>query len=247
MNKLDRKNIKDDSANFALQRRHCIALALALGVSGACGLAASSAHAAKHKEAPKSSAPAAAASAGPVLVLGDSLSAEYGLNRGKGWVHLLQQRMDAEKIHRKVINASISGDTTSGGKSRLPALLKQHQPAVVVLELGGNDALRGLALQSTQSNLQSMVKMAKEAQAQVLLVGMQVPPNYGAAYTEQFADMFKNIATTQNLPLVPFLLSGIGDAPDAEQWFQADRIHPNAKAQSHMLGNVWPKIKPMLK
>ena len=244
MNKLDRKNIKDHSANFALQRRHCIALALALAVSGACGLAASSAHAAKHKEATK---PANHTPAGPVLVLGDSLSAEYGLTRGKGWVQLLQQRMDADKAHRKVINASISGETTAGGKSRLPALLKQHQPAIVVLELGGNDALRGLALQSTQSNLESMVKMAKEAQAQVLLVGMQVPPNYGAAYTEQFADMFKNIASEQKLPLVPFLLSGFGDGPDAEQWFQADRIHPNARAQSHMLGNIWPKFKPLLK
>jgi acyl-CoA thioesterase-1 len=182
-----------------------------------------------------------------VLVLGDSLSAEYGLTRGKGWVHLLQQRLEADKSPRQVVNASISGETTAGGKARLAALLAQHQPSVLILELGGNDALRGLALQSTQHNLEAMVKAAREAQAQVLLVGMQVPPNYGAAYTEQFAEMFQKIADAQKLPLVPFLLAGIGDAPDAEQWFQSDRIHPNAKAQPQMLSNVWPKLKPLLK
>ena len=240
MNQLDKKNTKGSRQNFALQRRHCIAVALMLAISGTCGAAAATSQG-KSKEA------AAPLKPGPVLVLGDSLSAEYGLTRGKGWVQLLQQRMDDEKIPRKVLNASISGETTSGGRSRLPSLLTQHQPALVVLELGGNDALRGLALQSTQSNLQAMVKASKDSGAQVLLVGMQVPPNYGTAYTEQFASMFEKIASEQKLPLVPFLLSGFGDAPDAAQWFQSDRIHPNAKAQPLMLNNVWPKLKPLLK
>jgi acyl-CoA thioesterase-1 len=162
---------------------------------------------------------------GPVLVLGDSLSAEYGLTRGKGWVQLLQQRMNDEKNPRKVVNASISGETTAGGRARLASLLRQHEPGIVILELGGNDALRGLALQSTAES-GSHDQGRQEAGAQVLLVGMQVPPNYGATYTEQFAGMFKKVADTQKLPLVPFLLSGIGDAADAEQWFQSDRIHP---------------------
>ena len=240
MNKLDSKNVKGRSPSFALQRRHCIALALALGIAGTCGQAAPAAQARPAK-------PAAQTPQGPVLVLGDSLSAEYGLTRGKGWVHLLQQRLDADKSPRQVVNASISGETTAGGKARLAALLAQHQPSVLILELGGNDALRGLALQSTQHNLEAMVKAAREAQTQVLLVGMQVPPNYGAAYNEQFAEMFQKIADAQKLPLVPFLLAGIGDAPDAEQWFQSDRIHPNAKAQPQMLSNVWPKLKALLK
>lgn len=229
----------DGRTHFAVQRRHCIAVPLTLAISGACGVAV-----AQPKAAAK---PAVSLKSGPVLVLGDSLSAEYGLTRGKGWVQLLQQRMDAEKIQRKVVNSSISGETTSGGRSRLASLLSQHQPAVVILELGGNDALRGLALQSTQSNLEAMVKASKDSGAQVLLVGMQVPPNYGTAYTEQFAKMFETIASTQKLPLVPFLLAGFGDAPDAAQWFQSDRIHPNAKAQPQMLDNVWPKLKPLLK
>ncbi|MEG0149522.1 MAG: arylesterase [Comamonas sp.] len=221
------------------RRRHCIALALALGVFGA----SASAHAAATHHSPNPKP----ASGGPILVLGDSLSAEYGLTRGKGWVGLLQQRVQAEKPAYSVINASISGETTAGGKSRLPALLEQHRPSIVILELGGNDALRGLALQSTQSNLQAMMQASKQAKAQVLLVGMQVPPNYGATYTEQFAALFENLAKQEKLPLVPFLLAGIGDAADAEQWFQSDRIHPNAKAQPQMLSNVWPKLKPLLK
>lgn len=231
----------------AVSRRHCISLGLALGIVGACTAAMSASH---HKAQPHQSpqeSSKAAPNTGPILVLGDSLSAEYGLNRGKGWVMLLQSRLQSEKPHRTVINASISGDTTAGGRSRLPALLQQHKPSIVILELGGNDALRGLALQSTQHNLQTMVKAAKEANAQVLLVGMQVPPNYGSAYTQQFAEMFTKIAQAENVPLVPFLLSGIGDAQDADKWFQSDRIHPTAKAQPMMLDNVWPKLKPLLK
>lgn len=215
---------------------------IAAGVAGALGACMAPSWAAS------ASAAAAAGTPAPrVLIVGDSMSAEYGLARGQGWVALLQERVAAQKLPVQVHNASLSGDTTAGGRARLPALLAQQPPAVVVIELGGNDALRGLALQSTQANLTAMVRAAQKAGAKVLLVGMQVPPNYGAAYTEQFADMFKNIATEQKLPLVPFLLSGFGDGPDAEQWFQADRIHPNARAQSHMLGNIWPKFKPLLK
>ena len=165
----------------------------------------------------------------------------------QGWVKLLEQRLQAEKAPRAVVNASISGDTTSGGRARLPALLSQHQPSIVILELGGNDALRGLALQSSQGNLDAMIKASQDAGAQVLLVGMQVPPNYGASYTEQFAQMFQGTANRHKLPLLPFLLAGFGDTPDAMQWFQADRIHPNAQAQPLMLNNVWPKLKPLLK
>ncbi|MDR0212398.1 MAG: arylesterase [Comamonas sp.] len=215
--------------NIWMDRRHCIALALALGISGPWGMAC------------------AQNRTGPVLVLGDSLSAEYGLNRGKGWVKLLEQRLQTEKTPRAVVNASISGDTTSGGRARLPALLSQHQPSIVILELGGNDALRGLALQSSQSNLDAMIKASQDAGAQVLLVGMQVPPNYGASYTEQFAQMFQSTASRHKLSLLPFLLAGFGDAPDAMQWFQADRIHPNAQAQPLMLNNVWPRLQPLLK
>lgn len=229
---------RESALAHSLQRRHLIALALAAGCFGPA-IAAPSADK-HHSPNAKSSNP------GPILVLGDSLSAEYGLTRGKGWVGLLQQRVQAEKPAYKVVNASISGETTAGGKSRLPALLAQHQPSVLILELGGNDALRGLALQSTQSNLLAMVQAAKQAKARVLLVGMQVPPNYGSAYTEQFATLFETLAKQEKLALVPFLLAGIGDAADAEQWFQRDRIHPNAKAQPQMLGNVWPQLKPLL-
>jgi acyl-CoA thioesterase-1 len=190
--------------------------------------------------------PAAAAPAPAVLVLGGSLSAEYGLRRGTGWVALLESRLKAEAIAARVVNASISGDTTSGGRSRLPALLKQHRPAIVVLELGGNDALRGLPLEMTQRNLEAMAKAAREAGARVLLVGMQMPPNYGADYARRFATLFEQVAKAQQAALVPFLLKGVADGPDPMQWFQADRIHPNERAQRRMLDNVWPELKKLL-
>ena len=228
----------------AAQRRHFIALGLALGIPG-LGHTATPAPAATATQAPPGS-PAPAEAPAPLLVLGDSLSAEYGLPRGQGWVAQLAQRMQSNKFKMPVVNASVSGETTSGGRSRLPALLKLHQPAIVVIELGGNDALRGLALQSTQANLTAMVKMATKAGAKVLLVGMQVPPNYGAAYTRQFEEMFTKVAKEENVPLVPFLLTGIGEAAATEKWFQADRIHPNASAQPKMLDNVWPVLKPLL-
>ena len=183
---------------------------------------------------------------GKLLILGDSLSAEYGLRRGTGWVSLLTQRMSQTHPQFQVINASISGDTTSGGRSRLPALLHQHQPTHLIIELGGNDALRGLPLQQTQANLSDMIQIAKQQNCKVLLVGMQVPPNYGAQYTQQFDRMFKEIAQSQKIKLVSFLLKGIADTPDASQFFQADRIHPNELAQPKMLENVWNIARPWL-
>jgi acyl-CoA thioesterase-1 len=184
---------------------------------------------------------------GPVLVVGDSLSAEYGLERGRGWVALLQQRMTQDKLSASVVNASISGDTTSGGRSRLPALLEQHKPGVVIIELGGNDALRGLPLGMTQSNLGAMVQAARVTGARVMLVGMQVPPNYGQKYAQDFAAVFATVAKSEGVALVPFFLKGVADTPDAQRWFQSDRIHPTAEAQPRMLDNVWPVLRPMLK
>jgi len=182
-----------------------------------------------------------------VLVVGDSLSAEYGLKRGSGWVALLGARMAEQKVPGSVVNASISGDTTSGGRSRLPALLKQHRPQVVVLELGGNDALRGLPLAMTRSNLADMAGAARAVGAKVLIVGMQVPPNYGRQYTQDFASLFADVARSQGAALVPFLLAGVADAPNAEALFQPDRIHPREAAHPMMLANVWPVLKPLLK
>ena len=182
-----------------------------------------------------------------IVVLGDSLSAEYGLVRGSGWVALLEKRLSAEKIAASVINASISGDTTSGGRARLGALLKQHRPTVLVIELGGNDALRGLPLKNTQDNLSAMAQAAQKAGAKVLLLGMQVPPNYGRQYAEQFAQLFVSVAQKNKTALVPFLLKGVADRQDATAWFQADGIHPLAKAHPQMLDNVWPALRPLLR
>ena len=181
-----------------------------------------------------------------ILVMGDSLSAEYGLARGTGWVALLEKRLQAEKVSAQVVNASISGETTAGGVTRLPALLTQHHPSVVVIELGANDALRGFALSATQSNLTAMVKASKTAGARVVLVGMQVPPNFGKRYTEDFAGLFPKLAQAEASALVPFFLKGVADRPDARDWFQADGMHPNAKAHPVILGNMWPALKPLL-
>ncbi len=193
-------------------------------------------------------APAHAQGSQPkILVLGDSLSAEYGLVRGAGWVALLEQRLAREKLAWQVVNASISGDTTSGGRSRLPALLKVHRPQVVILELGGNDALRGLPLAMTQANLTDMTRAAKTAGAQVLIAGMAVPPNYGRAYGEGFTALFGTVAKAERVALLPFLLAGVADGPDADALFQADRIHPKAEAHPRMLANVWSVLRPLLK
>jgi acyl-CoA thioesterase-1 len=178
-----------------------------------------------------------------VLVLGDSLSAEYGLARGTGWVTLMENRLKAEKIDAAIVNASVSGETTSGGRARLPSLLEKHRPGVVIIELGGNDGLRGLPIAATESNLNAMITAAQNAKAQVLLVGMQIPPNYGRKYTEQFATMYSKIAKEKKTLLVPFLLEGVANQ---EQLFQGDRIHPTAGAQPIMLNNVWPHMKRLL-
>lgn len=179
--------------------------------------------------------------------MGDSLSAEYGLKRGEGWVALLAKRIADRKIPARVINASISGDTTSGGRSRLAALLAQHHPDIVVIELGGNDALRGLPLSMTEQNLAAMTEQAQKAGARVLIVGVQVPPNYGADYTRSFEAVFPKVAKAHKVPWVPSLLKGVGDGPDADTIFQADRIHPKAQAHPRMLDNVWPELAKLLK
>lgn len=178
-----------------------------------------------------------------ILVVGDSLSAEYGIARGTGWVPLLGRRLAQQFPAWSVVNASISGDTTSGGLTRLPALLRQHRPAIVVLELGSNDALRGLPLAMTQRNLTAMTQQARQAGAAVLLVGMQIPPNYGRAYTDQFRDLFEKVAKAENARLVPFLMEGIATERDL---FQADGLHPNEQGQPKLLDNVWAGLRPML-
>jgi acyl-CoA thioesterase I len=181
-----------------------------------------------------------------VLVLGDSLSAEYGLARGSGWVALIEKRLANEKLAITVVNASISGDTTSGGRSRLGALLLQHGPQLVLIELGGNDALRGLPLAMTQDNLTEMVRACHAAGAKVVVAGMQMPPNYGRKYGEDFAALFAKVSKAQGAALVPFLLKGVADGPDAEQLFQADRIHPTAQAHPRIADNVWAVLRPLL-
>lgn len=193
-----------------------------------------------------SSKPVSTAAPHTILVVGDSLSAEYGLKRGSGWVALLEQRLARENIAATVRNASISGDTTSGGRSRLPALLKTVNPSVVVIELGGNDALRGLPLQGTQDNLAAMTKAAQAAGAKVLLVGMQIPPNYGADYSRRFSAAFDTVARANKAALVPFFLKGVGDGADPLAMFQADRIHPKEEAHPILLDNVWPQLKKLL-
>jgi len=182
-----------------------------------------------------------------IVVVGDSVSAEYGLARGTGWVALLGQRLAAEKLPWTVANASISGDTTSGGLARLPTVLKQQHPSVVIIELGGNDALRGLPMSDTRKNLDGMAVLAAAAGARVLIAGMMVPPNFGRKYEADFAQMYVDVAAAHHAALVPFIFKGIVDKPDADDWFQADRIHPVAKAHPIILDNIWPQLKPLLK
>jgi acyl-CoA thioesterase-1 len=180
-----------------------------------------------------------------ILVVGDSLSAEYGIARGSGWVARLGTRLAERGVSAEVVNASISGDTTSGGRARLGALLQRHRPNLVVLELGGNDALRGLPLNSTRDNLRAMAQAAKAAGARVLIAGMQVPPNYGRRYADDFARLFAEVAREEGAALVPFLLAGVADVPQAESLFQPDRIHPTAEAHAIILDNVWPVLEPL--
>jgi acyl-CoA thioesterase-1 len=178
-----------------------------------------------------------------VLVVGDSLSAEYGLTRGAGWVALLEQKLKASKIDANIINASISGETTSGGRARLPALLNQHKPQLVVIELGANDGLRGLPVPAAESNLRQMITMSQQKGAKVMLVGMRMPPNYGRAYTERFFGMFNTLSKEYKAPLVPFMLEGVADKPAL---FQADRLHPNAQAHPIILNNIWPTFSTLI-
>ena len=179
-----------------------------------------------------------------VLVVGDSVSAGYGLAGGQGWVALLAARLKDARSPYSVVNASISGDTTAGGRARMPALLAQHKPAVVVIELGGNDALRGGRLATTRENLDAMVKDAQAAGARVLLVGMEIPSNYGPAYVREFRELYVDVAKARRVPLVPSFFAGFGE--DLAN-FQADRIHPTAEAQAKLLANVWPYLQPLLR
>ena len=178
-----------------------------------------------------------------ILILGDSLSAEYGLARGTGWVALLEKRLNQQYPQWRVMNASISGETTFGGQTRLGPLLKSQQPQIVVIELGANDALRGLQLPNTEKNLKQMIQQSQASGAQVLLVGMRIPPNYGVEYTQRFFNTYRKLAESEKVTHVSFFLEKVAEKIEL---FQADRIHPNEKAQSIMLENVWVKLKPML-
>ncbi len=192
-------------------------------------------------------APLASARAEPaapvLLVVGDSISAAYGLAPGAGWVDLLSARLASEHYSHRVVNASVTGDTTAGGRARLPALLKRYQPAVVVLELGGNDGLRGGDLASTRDNLAAMVEAAQRAGAKPLIVGMKLPPNYGAAYVRKFDALYADVAKAHKASLVPFFFEGFGER---NELFQPDRIHPTAAAQPLLVDNVWPQLRPLL-
>ncbi|BCA27859.1 arylesterase [Metapseudomonas otitidis] len=183
------------------------------------------------------------AAAGTVLVVGDSISAALGLETSQGWVSLLQKKLDSERIDHRVVNASISGDTSAGGAARLPALLGEHKPEVVIIELGGNDGLRGQPPAQLQQNLASMVEQSRQVGAKVLVLGMRLPPNYGKRYTDAFARVFSDVAKEQQVPLVPFFLEGVGGV---EGMMQADGIHPAAGAQQKLLENVWPSLQPLL-
>ena len=205
-------------------RRHFIAAAIGAGYAGS-----------------------AAAAGKTILVLGDSLSAEYGLKRGTGWVALLERKLSADKVTASIVNASISGETTSGGRSRLPALLGKHTPGILVIELGANDALRGLPVNMTEANLSQMTEAGQKAGAKVLLVGIQLPPNYGSEYSSRFAAVYERVARKYQAAVVPFMLKGVADGPDPASLFQADRIHPKEEAQPVILDNVWPELKKLLK
>ncbi|AIS11919.1 esterase [Pseudomonas chlororaphis subsp. aurantiaca] len=183
------------------------------------------------------------AAAGTVLIVGDSISAAFGLDTRQGWVALLEQRLKSEGFDDKVVNASISGDTSAGGQARLPALLAEHKPELVILELGGNDGLRGQLPTQLQQNLASMIDSSRASGAKVLLLGMQLPPNYGVRYTQAFAEVYSKLANEKNVALVPFFLEGVGGIPEL---MQADGIHPAVAAQGKLLENVWPTLKPLL-
>ena len=176
-----------------------------------------------------------------ILVLGDSLSAEYGITRGAGWVKLLEDQLQKQASPWSIFNASISGETSSGGLARLPVLLQQKKPGIVLLELGANDALRGLSIEQTEKNLRKMIQISKQSGAKVLLFGIQIPPNYGQDYTNQFKSIYPKLATQESIELLPFFLKGVASQKD---YFQADNIHPNEKAQMQLFKNVWDAMTP---
>ncbi|WP_028238830.1 arylesterase [Stutzerimonas azotifigens] len=178
-----------------------------------------------------------------VLVVGDSISAAFGLETSQGWVQLLQQRLDREGGEHRVVNASISGDTTAGGLSRLPGLLAEHRPDVVVIELGGNDGLRGLSPVQMKQNLAAMIDRSHEAGARVLLLGMRMPPNLGERYVQAFAKVFDSLAEEKDVAYVPFFLEGVGGVPGM---MQSDRVHPTAEAQQRLLDNAWEQLEALL-
>jgi len=179
-----------------------------------------------------------------ILVFGDSLSAAYGLRPEQGWVALLQKRLASTGYGYEIVNASVSGETTSGGLQRLPRALQLHQPGILILELGANDGLRGLPLAVVAGNLQKMVALAKQSHARVLLVGMRIPPNYGPRYTTDFAQMYPQIASRESLPFVAFLLQSVALDPGR---MQSDGLHPNARGEPAVLDTLWPQLEPMLK
>lgn len=176
-----------------------------------------------------------------ILVLGDSLSAEYGLPRGTGWVNLMEKQLEKDKSPWTIFNASISGETSSGGLTRLAPLLSQKKPGIVMIELGANDALRGLPVAQTESNLRKMIQMSKKTGARVLLFGIQIPSNYGQSYTLQFKQLYFQLATEEKVELLPFFLEGVATKSSL---FQADRLHPNVEAQSILFKNVWGSMAP---
>ncbi|TVU69319.1 arylesterase [Cobetia crustatorum] len=184
---------------------------------------------------------------GPWLVVGDSISAGYGIDSSQGWVALLDERLDEAlgEDAPQVINASISGDTTEGGLNRLPALLDKHHPSLVMIELGGNDGLRGLPPTRMQANLASMLESVKDSGAQPVLLGIEIPPNYGPAYTDAFRQVYRTLESEYSVPLVPFILEGIATAPASQKLMQQDRIHPTAKAQPMLLDIIWPTLEPL--
>ncbi|MGH8291889.1 MAG: arylesterase [Gammaproteobacteria bacterium] len=179
-----------------------------------------------------------------ILVMGDSLSAAYGIETSQGWVALLQQRLQVRGYDYRVVNASVSGDTTAQGLTRLPLELERHQPIVVILELGANDGLRGLSVAAMRQNLAQMIVLSQKAGARVLLAGIYLPPNYGPEYTRRFAAVYPWLARRYRLPLVPFLLAGVAEHRD---WMQADGLHPLAMAEPRVLENVWSKLAPLLR
>ena len=225
---------------LSLLRQHFNSLVVGLFCAGFCSVSSAS------ENSPSVKASQSDTSGKVVLIVGDSLSAEYGLTRGTGWVNLMSQQAAKESVKVKFVNASISGDTSSGGVSRLPQLLSAHKPHLLVVELGGNDALRGLSMNMTQQNLITMAREGKKSGAKVLIVGMQVPPNYGANYTQQMAQTYQKVSQETGAELNNQFLKGIADDPDPLRWFQPDRIHPNEGAQSLMMKNIWPQMKKML-